>query len=162
MPETLPGSDPESAVRCASRWARPILLLCAGLAVLPAFGQVTDAQARALAGALKLAAPHTDRPGLYSDWKVKPAIIPDWSRRCLGKELTPEQFAADAAEARRVVECVAARELTKQLETTHDESLAVRRSASWWMTGDPDQYDQGATAAYTQRVLFYYRELLPR
>jgi hypothetical protein len=145
----------------ADCWARSILLLSAGLAVLPAFGQVTDAQARALAGALKLAAPRTNRPGLYSDWKVKPAIIPDWSRRCLGKELTPDQFGANAAEARQVVECVMARELTKQLEAAHDESLAVRRSASWWMTGDPGQYDQGPTAAYTQKVLFYYRELLP-
>jgi hypothetical protein len=55
-----------------------------------------------------------------------------------------------------------ARQLDKELQHTPDETLAVRRAAAWWMTGDPDQYDQESTAEYTNKVLFYYRELLPQ
>jgi hypothetical protein len=152
---------PKRPLRRGGRW-KTAALLTLGLAVVPVSGQIADTQARALAGALRLAAPRTDKPDLYSDWKVKPAIIPDWSRRCLGRALTAEEFAADATQARQVVECIMARELRRQYEVTHDESLAVRRAASWWMTGNPDQYDQGSTAPYTDKVLYYYRELLAR
>ncbi len=152
----------KSGMAAFGHWLTVALVVWAASALVPASDQSTDARARALAGALKLAAPRTDKADLYSAWKVKAAIIPDWSRRCLGKELTPQEFAANATEARAVVECVMARQLDKELQHTRDETLAVRRSAAWWMTGDPDQYDQGSTAEYTSKVLFYYRELLPQ
>ena len=60
--------------------------------------------------------------------------------------LITQACAMRAKEARAVVECVMARQLDKELQHTPDETLAVRRSAAWWMTGDPDQYDQGSTA----------------
>ena len=139
---------------------RAVIALSLGLCACAAFGQATDAQTDALTEALRLGAPKTDRPGLYGDWKVKPAIIPVWSARCLGTPLTPEAFAADPAAARQVVRCVMSQELGRQLSLTGDEHLAVRRAASWWMTGDPEQYDQGGTGQYTDRVLRDYRELL--
>jgi hypothetical protein len=158
-PRCLPSGGRPGNIR---PWLALTLLVCAAVTWAPAHGQSPEARARALAGALKLAAPRTDRPDLYSDWKVKAAIIPDWSRRCLGKELTPAEFAANREEARRVVECIMARELGRELQQTADQNLAVRRAAAWWMTGNPDQYDQGSTAEYTDKVLFYYRELLPK
>jgi hypothetical protein len=125
-----------------------------------AFGDATDARSDALAEALRLSAPKTERPGLYGDWKVKAEIIPAWTERCLGAALTPEQFAADQAAARQVVICIMDRELSRQLALVDDEGVAVRRAAAWWMTGDPDRYDQGGTAGYTDQVLRDYRELL--
>ncbi len=40
----------------------------------------------------------------------------------------------------------------------NNSSLAVRRAAAWWMTGDPKRYDSGDTATYTQRVLNFYQQ----
>jgi hypothetical protein len=139
---------------------RTVLAVTLLLWTCAVFGEATEAQTQALAEALRLSAPKTDRPGLYGDWGVKPEIIPAWSERCLGTALTPEQFAADEAAAREVVVCIMDRELNRQLSAVDDERLAVRRAAAWWMTGDPEQYDQGATAAYTERVLRDYSVLL--
>jgi hypothetical protein len=139
---------------------RIALALTLLLSTFAVFADATEAQTRALAEALRLSAPQTDREGLYGDWKVKAEIIPAWSERCLGSALTPEQFAADQAAARQVVQCIMGRELNRQLALVDDEGTAVRRAAAWWMTGDPEQYDQGGTAAYTDRVLSDYWGLL--
>ncbi|NEO55991.1 MAG: hypothetical protein F6K54_24725 [Okeania sp. SIO3B5] len=40
----------------------------------------------------------------------------------------------------------------------NDESLAVRRAAAWWMAGDPNQYNQGEIASYTEKVLGFYQK----
>ena len=38
----------------------------------------------------------------------------------------------------------------------NNEIVAVQRAAAWWMTGDPAQYRNGSTGAYTLRVLEAY------
>lgn len=134
------------------------------LGVYPVRAQVTGAQVWALVEALRLAAPRTgiEDDGLYGEWQVKPENIARWSRRCLGRELTPAEFEASPAKAREVVACAMSGVLSDQYRASqHDESVAVRRAASWWMTGDPEQFDQGSTAAYTQKVLNFYRQQLP-
>ena len=118
-----------------------------------------EAQAVALVEALRLAAPQTGRSNddLYSDWQIKPDNIRRWSQRCLGRELTPTQFEADYETARRVLICVMGSVLGEQYRASgNDELTAVRRAAAWWMTGDPQQYDDGFVRAYTQEVLDYY------
>jgi hypothetical protein len=130
----------------------------------PLHAQVSGAQIWALAEALRLAAPRTgiEHDGLYGEWQVKPENIARWSRRCLGRELTPAQFEANPTIAREVVVCVMGGVLREQYVTgRHDEAAAVRRAASWWMTGDPEQFDRGSTAAYTEKVLDFYRQQLP-
>jgi hypothetical protein len=134
-----------------------------GLGVLPAQAQVSDRQVGALVEALRQAAPQTgtEDDGLYSDWQIKPENIPRWSRSCIGRELSPTEFSASPATARTVLVCVMRDVLSEQYEGRRDnESLAVRRAASWWMTGDPSQYNNGSTADYTQRVLGFYQQQL--
>ena len=71
------------------------LLVSAGLWAMPGFAQaqVKDNQLNAFVEALRQAAP-PNRPndGMYSAWQVLPGIIPDWTKRCIGKQMTPAQF----------------------------------------------------------------------
>lgn len=122
---------------------------------------VSDAQVGALVEALRLAAPQTgtENDGLYSEWQIKPENIPRWSKQCTEKELTPTQFEASPVTARAILVCVMRDVLGEQYNaSSNDESVAVQRAASWWMTGDPNQYSSGSTAAYTNKVLGFYKQ----
>jgi ARC6-like, IMS domain len=138
-----------------------ILGMSLGLATLPALAQVSDSQVGALVEALRQAAPQTgiEDDGLYSDWQIKPDNIPRWSRLCTGRELSISEFEASPATARGILVCVMRDVLQEEYGNSgNNESVAVRRAASWWMTGDPDRYDNDNTAAYTQRVLDFYQQ----
>ena len=126
-----------------------------------AAAQISNAQVARLVEALRQAAPETDQPDdeLYGAWQVKAENIPRWSQQCLGKELTPIQFQDSPVTARSILVCMMRDVLSEQYKASNnDESLAVQRAASWWMTGDPSQYNNGAIATYSQRVLNFYRE----
>lgn len=124
---------------------------------VPSQSPVSDKQVAAFVEALRLSAPNTGIPndGLYSDWKIKPDNIRRWSRRCAGTEMDPAEFNND--KARAVLACIMGKILREQYEISKDESVAVRRAASWWMTGDPNQYDTPPTSSYTMKVLGFYK-----
>jgi hypothetical protein len=127
--------------------------------------QVSNAQVGKLVEALRLAAQQRapGNNGLVSEWQILPEIIPRWSNQCLGRELTPAQFEASPVTARAILVCVMRDVLNEQYTASKkDESLAVRRTASWWMTGNPSQYDSGSTADYTRNVLAFYQEQSPK
>lgn len=159
----------DSMKRSGSPWpGQAQILLMIGLIVLiglwtspvPAQEPISDGQVAALVEALRLAAPKTGREddGLYSDWQIKPNNITRWSRRCLGVELSPQEFEANPITAREVVTCVMGDVLRDQyMASNYDETVAIRRAAAWWMTGDPEQYDSGSTQTYTLKVLDYYQ-----
>lgn len=131
------------------------------LFALPVTAQITDAKVNSLVEALRLAAPDTgmEDDGLYSEWQIKPDNIPRWSRLCIDQELTPAEFEANEAQARAVLACVMSDVLQEEYEASgNDESLAVRRAAAWWMTGDPNQYNSERISGYTQEVLEYYQQ----
>lgn len=135
-------------------------MVSVGLWAMPAQTQ-TAGQVAALVEALRQAAPRTDKSkeGLYSDWQVKAENISPWSQQCLGKELTPTQFQDSPVTARGILVCVLRDVLREQYTVSNNkESLAVQRVASWWMTGDPNQYNIGTTASYTAKVLDLYRQ----
>ena len=135
--------------------------IAVGLPALPVRAQVSDAQVGALVEALRLAAPDTgtENDGLYSDWQIKPENIPRWSRLCTGKELTPAQFESSPVTARGILVCAIRDVLTDEYKASgSDESLAVRRAAAWWMTGDPTQYSSQGIASYVQKVLDFYQQ----
>lgn len=140
------------------------LLVGLGLSMgfmLPAQAQVSQTQVNALVEALRQAAPQTATPndGLYSAWQIKPENIPRWSQSCTGQSLSPSQFEASPETARSVVACVMQDVLQDEYDAANgDVSLAVRRAAAWWMTGDPTLYGVGDTAYYTQRVLNFYQQ----
>lgn len=121
--------------------------------------QTSDKQVSALVEALRLSAPNTGNPndGLYSDWKIKRENIFRWSKRCTRTEMEPAEFDANAEKARAIIACIMGKILREQYEISKDESVAVRRAASWWMTGDPDKYDTTPTSSYTMKVLGFYR-----
>lgn len=139
-------------------------LATVGLSALPTVAQVKDTQVNALVSALKQAAP-PNRPndGMYSSWQVLPGIIPSWTKQCLGKEMTPQQFDANENAARQVVSCIVERELKTQYKTTTNETQAVRSVACWWMTGKTQGCDSGTTGTYVGRVVsFYQQQMKPK
>jgi hypothetical protein len=132
-----------------------------GWGAIPSQAQAKNPQVNALVEALRQAAP-PNRPndGMYSDWQVLPGIIPDWSKRCTGKEMTPAQFEKDPTTARKIVSCIVKRELQNQWNETKNEEQAVRQTACWWMTGKPKECQSGTTATYVQTVLSFYQKQL--
>lgn len=136
------------------------IIVSAGLWGRPGAAQVNDTKLNAFVEALRASAP-PQRPndGMYSDWQVLPGIIPDWTKRCIGKSLTPAQFDADQAAARRTVTCIARRELNKQFGASgNNETAAVRSAACWWMTGEYNGCGSGATATYVKKVVDTYKQ----
>jgi hypothetical protein len=128
---------------------------------MPGRTQPSEHQVAALVEALRLAAPKTgvEDDGLYSDWQIKPENVTRWSKRCLDRELTPEGFEENPIEARKTVTCVISGVLPEQYAAAGgNETLAVRRVAAWWMTGDVEQYDSGPAASYVDKVLGFYRD----
>jgi hypothetical protein len=137
------------------------LLVIVLLWMLPAHAQVSSTQVQALVEALRLAAPQTgtENDGLYTDWQIKPDNIPRWSRLCINEEMTPAQFEANDQKAREVLGCVIEDVLKEEYPNSgNSEEVAIRRAAAWWMTGDPNQYNSGQTAEYTQKVLRFYQQ----
>lgn len=129
-----------------------------GLWALPVRAQ-TDAQVAALVEAFRLAAPDTgtENDGLYSDWQIKPENITSWSRFCR-QPTTPAEFEASPDRARAIMTCVV-KDLLKEEYAASGNNMeeAVRRSASWWMTGDSTRYSSDRTTAeYAQKVLNFY------
>ena len=158
----LAGSDYESA-GVILRFVVIVMMFAAGsFWTVPAQAQITDAKVAAFVEALRLSAPNTGIPndGLYSDWKIKWENIVRWSKRCTGTEMEPADFEANDRKAREILACIMGKILREQYEISKDESIAVRRAASWWMTGDPDQYDSQQTRPYTQKVLDFYKRAL--
>ena len=86
-----------------------------------------------------------------------PGNIPRWSRSCIGRELSPTEFEASPDVARSVVTCVMRDVLKEEYGASgNNEMLAVRRSAAWWMRGDPSQYNSSEIAEYVQKVVTAY------
>ncbi|HRC72008.1 MAG TPA: hypothetical protein PK880_05680 [Candidatus Competibacter sp.] len=146
-------------LRQGSGWALWVLLW---IAALPVQAQVSEAKVAALVEALRLSAPEAEPDsGLYGDWRVKPENIKRWSKVCLNREVTPEQFAADQALARQVLVCVMDGVLRDQLAASDEnEIVAVQRAAAWWLTGEPERYRSAGADAYTLKVLEAYLRFL--
>jgi hypothetical protein len=135
------------------------LLLSAGLWALPGSAQVSDKQLNAFVEALRIAAPpQSPNDGMYSAWQVLPGTLSQWTKACLGKQMTPAQFEADPEAARRTVTCVMQDEFGKQMKATGNETAAVRTTACWWMTGKYDGCGGGDRGKYVQKVLSAYQQ----
>ena len=148
-------------VKQARRLLLSTLIMSAGLWTLPVNAQVSDAQVGALVEALRQAAPQTGTvdDGLYSEWQIKPENIPRWSKQCIGRELTTTQFESSPVTARAILVCVMRDVLREQYSASgNNEFVAVQRAASWWMTGDPNQYNNAPTNSYVQTVLSFYQQ----
>jgi hypothetical protein len=145
----------------STRLAWPIALittLC--LAIAPAQAQSSSIeQASRVAEALKQAALKSPKQsGYYSDWQVKGDRVPLWSRQCLNREMTPAQFEENPSNASSIVVCIVKDMMRQELRSArNDEAGAVKRVASWWVTGDPNRYNTKDIAPYAQQVLALYQ-----
>ena len=120
----------------------------------------SEQQSTALVEALRQAASQGKHDGLYSEWQVKTNNIPRWSRFCFGRgrEITPEQFEANPTIAREMLTCIIRDALKEEIPLAgNDETVAVRRVAAWWMTGDANRYASADLAPYLQKVVGFYQ-----
>ncbi|MEW6491256.1 MAG: hypothetical protein AB1589_01710 [Cyanobacteriota bacterium] len=137
---------------------RGLILGVAMGAVLPAQAEPSDLQIIAMVDALRMAAPKS-APGLYSEWGVTPGIIPSWTKQCVERELTPQEFENSPESARTTVSCIMRRELNQQFNATNnDETASVRRVACWWLTGNYIGCTSEPQAAYVQKVVGFYQQ----
>lgn len=136
------------------------IVLSVGLWAMPGTTQSTDSQVSAFVEALRQAAPpQSPNDGMYSPWQVLPGIIPNWTQRCIKKQMTPAQFEADATAARNTVTCIARRELNNQMKATgNNTTAAVRGAACWWMTGKYSGCNSGFQATYVQNVVKAFQQ----
>lgn len=153
-------SRPESAGEALRFLIIAVVFVAGSLWTVTAQAQITDAQVAAFVEALRLSAPNTGikNDGLFSDWKIKEENIVRWSKRCTGTVITPAEFEADTQKAAEIIGCIMGKILREQYEISGVESLAIRRAASWWMTGDPALYDSPQAKTYTEKVLSFCRE----
>lgn len=138
------------------------LTLSSGLVAQAQPRSVSTQQVAAMVEALRRAAPKTgnSNDGLYSDWQVKPETARGWANHCLGREITPSQFANSPTMAKQVVTCVVQDEFGKALRATpNNEMRAVQSTACWWMTGEYNGCNSGFTANYVHQVTRYYQQL---
>lgn len=114
----------------------------------------------ALVEALRRAAPQTNDPSLYTDWKMQAGAIASWTKRCIGASISPQELVKHPIMTRDTVTCVMAPILTKQLQLTKGEEItAVRKATAWWMTGDLTQYQSSKIASYLNQVVSEYQKL---
>jgi len=128
--------------------------------VLPASAELQRYQIIALVEALRVSAPQGQTAEmLYGPWKIRPNNITRWSRWCLGESVTPEAFAVNLEQTRAVLVCIVGDVLAEEYATSaQDEDLAIRRTAAWWVSGNPNLYDQGDIAVYTNKVWESYQD----
>ncbi len=129
--------------------------------VFPAVAELPTYEVIALVEALRLAAPQTQTAEpLYSPWKIKPVHIGRWSKFCIGQTLSPEAFEADLTRAREILVCILAEVFAEEYTVSQQKpEVAVRRTAAWWVSGNPNLYNQGDIAVYTKKVWSFYQEL---
>ncbi len=122
---------------------------------------VSDAQVGALVEALRKAAQQRvpGNNGLVSEWQILPENIGRWSKGCTGQAMTPAQFEANTTKAREILVCVMRDVMRDEYKASgSNETVAVQRAASWWLTGDPGQYNSGAAASFSKNVLSFYQQ----
>lgn len=165
VPPTLPNSQSRETTPTpvAPGTQSPTLPLPPPVSSTPtANSGVTEKQITDLVEAIRLATPknRNQDDNLYSEWQIKPGAIRSWSRECLQQELTPDDFAANSPLSRTILTCKLGQILKQEYTASNkDIFVAVRRTAAWWISGDPQQYKTGVIGDYTLKVLEFYLQL---
>ena len=139
-----------------------VLPLLAPMSIISAAqAQVTPLQVTILVEALRdVAKQSTSKPKtLHSDWRISERNIGPWSKQCLQRELTPQDFDRDPETVTKVVTCIVNGVFQTEYQTANnDEVLAIRRVSSWWRTGDANTYEIPETVIYADRILKAYQK----
>lgn len=127
--------------------------------------QISDSWVKALAEALRLTSMNMKQPNypVYSDWKLQPKAIAVYSRVCAKKVILPEQFAANPALARSIVECGLRVFLNREYSQNQQNELEAARSAVavfLYGTADPSIINKSPeTVSFLQQVVKNYQQL---
>ncbi|MCY7405856.1 MAG: hypothetical protein LH631_00350 [Alkalinema sp. CAN_BIN05] len=139
-----------------------VLPLLAPMSIVSAAqAQVTPTQVAILVEAFRdIAKQSTSKPKtLHSDWRISERNIGPWSKQCLQRELTPQDFDRDPETVTKIVTCVVNGIFKTEYQTANnDEALAIRRVSSWWRTGDANTYEIPETVIYADRILKAYQK----
>ena len=96
---------------------------------------------------------------LHSDWRISERNTATWSKQCLQKELTPQDYDRDPETVTKIVTCIVGGIFQTEYQTANnDEALAIRRVSSWWRTGDANTYEIPETVTYADRILKAYQK----
>ena len=90
--------------------------------------------------------PHS---GALGYGQVMPANVASWTKAALGKSLTPQQFLNNPDDQIKAIDFKLNQYLERELKATGNNlSLAVRRVASTWYSGQPGLYDNARPQTY--------------
>ena len=139
-----------------------VLPLLAPMSIVSAAqAQVTPSQVTILVEALRDVAKQSTSKSktLHSDWRISERNVGPWSKQCLQRELTAEDFDRDPESVTKIVTCVVGGVFQTEYQTANnDEALAIRRVASWWRTGDANTFEIPETVAFSDRILKAYQK----
>lgn len=127
--------------------------------------QILDSWVKTLTESLRITIFNTKQPNfpVYSDWRLPPKAIANLSRLCTKKVVLPEQFAANPALARSIIECAMRVFMNEEYyQSKNNELEAVRRAAAvfWYGTADPGVIDSlPESDQFLQEVVNNYRRL---
>lgn len=140
---------------------RTLLVLPLLAIVSAAQAQVTPSQVTILVEALRdVAKQSTSKPKtLHSDWRISERNVGPWSKQCLQREFTTQDFDRDPEAVTKIVTCIVNGVFQTEYQTANnDEALAIRRVSSWWRTGDANTYEIPETVAFSDRILKAYQK----
>lgn len=143
--------------------ALPLLAPIATIVSMPiaAQAQATPEQVTLLVEAFRDVAKQstTKSKTLHSDWRISERNTGTWSKQCLQKELTPQDYDRDPETVTKIVTCIVGGIFQTEYQTANnDEALAIRRVSSWWRTGDANTYEIPETVTYADRILKAYQK----
>ncbi len=126
--------------------------------------QISDSWVKALAEALRLTIANRKPPNylVYSDWRLQPKAIAILSRLCTKKIVLPEQFAANPALARSIVECGLRVFMNEEYyQSQYNELEAAGRAVAIFLfgTADPAIINSPENTSFLQEVVNNYRRL---
>jgi len=83
--------------------------------------------------------------------QVMPENVPSWTAKFYGQRLTPNQYRYNRAAQDAVVKGQLQEYYDNEIAAGRSQSLAIRRAASTWYSGDPNKYDNNRVQTYNGR-----------
>lgn len=126
--------------------------------------QIPNTWVKSLTEALRIITMKMKKPNypLYSDWRLLPKTIADWSRICTKRVVLPEEFANNPTLARSIIECAVRVFLNEEYYRSNKNELeAVQRAASLFLFGSSDSamVNSPVTVPFLQQVVNIYQKL---
>ncbi len=86
------------------------------------------------------------RTGAAGAWQImthNPPNVTNWSKECLGRQVSVSQFIASSQLQKSIVECKLNQYVSAHQAKSADTDELVRRVAATWYSGNGDLYDNG-------------------